>query len=76
MPGMSGDGRIKLAEECGELVQVLMKTQAYPNSTIHPDGSNLRDRLTEEIGDVLAAIELVCSTHKLDYDLILIRTKR
>ena len=70
MSGMSGNGRIKLTEECGELVQALMKFQAYPDSENHPDGSNPKQRLTEEIADVLAAIEFVCDTHQLDRNAI------
>jgi NTP pyrophosphatase (non-canonical NTP hydrolase) len=51
-------GLAKLAEEAGELVQVIAKLAAYPDSP-HPDGSDLRERLIEEMGDVLAAAEFV-----------------
>jgi len=49
-------GAAKLMEEAGELVQVLGKLAAFPDCD-HPDGSDLRERLTEEAGDVLAALD-------------------
>jgi NTP pyrophosphatase (non-canonical NTP hydrolase) len=52
-------GLAKLAEECGELAQVIGKLTAYPDSP-HPDGSDLVARLQEEMADVQAAIEFVC----------------
>lgn len=52
-------GLAKLAEECGELIQVIGKLMAYPDGD-HPDGGpNLIGRLTDEIGDVLAACDYV-----------------
>lgn len=48
-------GTAKLLEETGELQQVLGKLMAYPDSP-HPDGSDLQERLIEELGDVAAAI--------------------
>lgn len=48
-------GLAKLAEECGELIQVIAKLLAYPNAP-HPDGSDLPARLIEEKGDVLGAL--------------------
>ena len=56
-PGLS-----KLSEECGELIQVIGKIAAYPDSP-HPDGSDLRQRLMEEMADVAAAIEFVQITN-------------
>jgi NTP pyrophosphatase (non-canonical NTP hydrolase) len=52
-------GLAKLAEEVGELQQVLGKVLAYPylRTAEHPDGTKLDDRLVEELGDALAAIE-------------------
>lgn len=49
-PGVS-----KLIEELGELEQVLGKLIATGGETAHWDGSDLRRRFVEEIGDVLAA---------------------
>jgi len=59
-------GLTKLIEECGELTQVAAKKQAYLDDKLYPDGSNLEIRLQEEIADVLAAIDFVIITLKLD----------
>lgn len=64
---MTGDGIAKLIEECGELTQVLGKRLAYYTTDEHPDGGPpLRERMEDEMGDVIAAIELVITKHKLD----------
>lgn len=64
---MSHNGLVKLSEECAEVVQVAQKMIAYPqlqlSSGLHPDGTCLRDRLEEELGDVYAAIWFI--TEKL-----------
>ena len=57
-------GLVKLMEECAELIQVAAKMAAYPELAfsrkgLHPDGSSLRTRMIEEIGDVYAAIGFV-----------------
>lgn len=57
-------GLAKLAEECGELLQVIGKLIAYPDSP-HPDGSDLLIRLGEEMGDVLGAIAFVRERNEL-----------
>jgi hypothetical protein len=50
-------GLAKLAEECGELLQVIGKLAAYPDGP-HPDGGEpLPERLADEVADVLAAID-------------------
>lgn len=49
-------GAAKVSEEAGELIQVIGKLVAYPDNQ-HPDGSDLRERLIEEVGDVLAALD-------------------
>lgn len=51
-PGMS-----KLIEEMGELNQVLGKLMATGGEPEHWDGTDLHDRLAEEVADVLAAVE-------------------
>ena len=67
---MSNQGRDKLLEEMGELSQVLAKLNAFPAcvspEVLHPDGTDLGQRLVEEIADVTAAIELVMMTHSVD----------
>jgi NTP pyrophosphatase (non-canonical NTP hydrolase) len=58
---MHEQGRAKLAEEMGEVQQILGKLQAYPQlalptQELHPDGTNLRHRLENELGDLIAAV--------------------
>lgn len=64
---MAAAGVAKLIEECGELQQVCGKRLAYWTTDAHPDGSNLRERMESEMGDVLAAIEFVSSQLGLDF---------
>lgn len=49
-------GTSKLLEEMGEVGQVLGKLIGSHGVVEHYDGSNLRQRLVEEFGDLLAAI--------------------
>ncbi len=63
---MHSNGLTKLIEECGELVQIAAKCQAFPDVDIHPDGLPLISRLEEEIGDVLAAASFVIQSHNLN----------
>lgn len=49
-------GTSKLIEEMGELQQVLGKLLGTAGEVKHWDGSNLRERLVEEIADLEAAI--------------------
>jgi NTP pyrophosphatase (non-canonical NTP hydrolase) len=67
---MAAAGVAKLIEECGELVQVLGKRLAYWDRDDHWDGTNLRERTQEEMGDVLAAISFVADMTGLDRDAI------
>lgn len=61
---MAHNGLAKLAEELGELQQVVGKILAYGMNE-HPDGKgNLAERFTEEAGDVLAAIRFVTIVHQ------------
>jgi NTP pyrophosphatase (non-canonical NTP hydrolase) len=62
---MSGDysigskkwpGTSKLIEEMGELAQVLGKLIGNDGAPAHWDGTDLRERLIEEIADVVAAL--------------------
>jgi NTP pyrophosphatase (non-canonical NTP hydrolase) len=69
------NGLIKLSEECGELVQAAMKRVAFDGEgDIHWDGSNLKERLADEIADVLAACTVVQKYHGLDHVRIGART--
>ena len=53
-PGIS-----KLLEESGEVQQVIGKLMGTGGKLDHWDGSNLRVRLEEELGDLQAAIDFV-----------------
>lgn len=58
-------GISKLIEECGELQQDLGKFLTYGMGE-HPDGKGpLRERIENEMADVLAAIQLVIQKHQL-----------
>lgn len=52
LPGLS-----KLIEEAGEVLQVAGKLLATGGNPAHWDGTDLIERLTEEIGDLQGAIE-------------------
>ena len=49
----------KLIEECGEVQQVAGKLIGSHGASTHWDGTDLRDRLADELGDLLAAIGFV-----------------
>lgn len=66
-------GVAKLIEETGELQQVLAKLVAFPH-TPHPDGTDLVERLQDELGDVVAAMDfLIDENDDLDADRIAAR---
>jgi NTP pyrophosphatase (non-canonical NTP hydrolase) len=60
-PGLS-----KLSEEAGEVVQVIGKLMGTHGKSRHWDGTDLRQRLIEEIADVIAACELVIELNDLE----------
>lgn len=78
---MEQNGLGKLIEEMGEALQIAGKMIGYPhhqsnNEPIrltHPDGTHLRYRLEEELGDVLAAIRFVDKKLRLDTEKIISR---
>lgn len=50
----------KLAEECGELTQIAMKSLIFGIDSINPKtGEANRDLIKKEIGDVLTSIQLL-----------------
>ena len=53
-PGLS-----KLAEECGEVVQVIGKLMGTRGEEEHWDGTNLTERLLDEMADLSAAMNFV-----------------
>lgn len=60
-PGLS-----KLIEECGEVIQVAGKLIATHGEAAHWDGSDLRQRLHDELADLDAAIRFVVRYNGLD----------
>jgi NTP pyrophosphatase (non-canonical NTP hydrolase) len=52
-------GIAKLIEEAGEVLQITGKLVATRGNSKHWDGSDLRLRLEEEMGDLLAALHFV-----------------
>lgn len=59
-------GLAKLAEELGELGQVVGKKLAYMDGD-HPDGGpDLNERMLEEMADVTAAMVMVADKFGLD----------
>lgn len=65
---MTAKGLAKLLEELAELAQVSAKKLAYMETDKHPDGAgSMKERLEDEMGDVLAAIDFVAIKLDLDY---------
>ena len=64
-PGIS-----KLIEEAGEVIQVAGKLLATGGAVDHWHGTNLRDRLIDEMGDLLAAVEFVAHVNKVEADVM------
>lgn len=60
-PGIS-----KLIEEAGEVQQVCGKLIATGGDVTHWDGSDLKQRLEEELADLMAACAFVIDVNKLD----------
>lgn len=61
-PGLS-----KLAEECGELLQVIGKVIGTGGAVDHWDGTHLPDALYDELSDVLAAIEFFIDANEMSW---------
>lgn len=67
---MALNGLAKLAEELGELQQVVGKMMAYGTGE-HPDGTeSLLARFEEESADVAAALTFVGQTHGANGDAV------
>lgn len=64
-PGLS-----KLMEEAGEVVQVGGKLMGTGGATNHWDGTNLAERMEEELADLQAAILFFIMTNALDSEKI------
>jgi NTP pyrophosphatase (non-canonical NTP hydrolase) len=54
-------------EECAEVTQAISKVFRFGYTAIHPDGGkNNRERLEEEIGDMLCMIDLMIEKNIVD----------
>lgn len=58
-------GVAKVIEESGEVLQVCGKLIATGGKEEHWDGTNLRQRLTEEVGQLLAALTFLIEKNDL-----------
>lgn len=64
---MAAGGLAKVMEECGELIQIAAKKIAYPDTDEHPDGKgSMKERLEDEIADVIAATTFITENFNLD----------
>ncbi len=55
-----------LAEECGEVIQIIGKIQRHGYESKHPDGGDCNGELLEqEVGDLICAINLMISNDDL-----------
>lgn len=61
-------GLAKIVEEAGETQQVIGKFFGSAGVEDHFDGTNLRDRLVDELADLRAAIGFVVEHNGLDAD--------
>lgn len=61
-------GLAKLAEECGEVGQVIGKLMMTGGRAEHWDGTDLIARLKEEMADVMAALVFVGQTNFYETD--------
>lgn len=64
-PGLS-----KLNEEAAEVIQVIGKAMGVGGLIEHWEGTHLRERLEDELGDLQAAISFVTSHNSLDRERI------
>jgi NTP pyrophosphatase (non-canonical NTP hydrolase) len=60
------NGLSKLIEEAGEVQQVAGKIMGADGGPLHWDGTSVRERLEEEIADVLAACRYVIVHNNLN----------
>lgn len=68
---LAHNGLAKLVEEIGELGQICGKFLQYPELQVptgakHPDGTDLRARMSEELADVTAVVGFVIQKLGLD----------
>jgi NTP pyrophosphatase (non-canonical NTP hydrolase) len=66
-------GLAKVIEECGEVIQAAAKVIAANGDGRHWDGSDLRQRLEDELADAQAAIAFAVDMNGLDSGRILNR---
>jgi len=69
-------GLPKLAEECAEAIHYIQKKLSYWETDRHPDGFSFKERIADEIADVLAAMDYVIRCYKLDNERIQARRRK
>jgi len=61
----------KLAEECGELIQIAMKVSIWGIGNHNPDtGIENEEALVKEMGDVLCHLKRVANVYDISWDRI------
>jgi len=55
-------------EECAEVIQAISKCRRFGLDNKHKSGCTQRENLTEEVGDLLAMIDLLAVHAKLDWN--------
>lgn len=58
-------GAAKIVEEAGEVMQLIGKLMAFPNGD-YPDGTDVLAELTDELGDLKAAIDYFCEHAEIE----------
>lgn len=70
---------IKLMEEAGEMIQLCSKVIYYGIDNVSPKGGNThtnRDKLIEEMGDVLALMKIIVNDTDLDISMADVKKRR
>lgn len=57
-------------EECAEVIEALSKCRRFGLDNSHKSGKTQRENLTEEVGDLLAMIDLLADYAELDWNSI------
>ena len=62
-----------LQEECAEVIVAISKINRFGWNSCHPDTPNFtnREHLTEELGDLLAMVKILCDKEIIDQNLLI-----
>lgn len=63
-----------LQEECAEVIMAVSKTRRFGWDSCHPDVPNFsnKEHLTEELGDLLAMVKILCDKEIIDQKLLVL----